>query len=133
MKRSLFLLVALLVAMLAKAVDYPYLVFTNTSGTNTVLSVSDMTLTVSGSELRVTNAEGTISFVLTELASMQFSKDGTLLALKEVLDADKPVQLFTLTGQSVGIYDNLKDAAQKNNAGVYVIKQGTKSQQIVIK
>ncbi|MBQ7192372.1 MAG: hypothetical protein IJS00_05820 [Paludibacteraceae bacterium] len=133
MKRSLFLLMALLVAMLAKAVDYPYLVFTNTSGTNTVLSVSDMTLTVSGSELRVTNAEGTISFVLTELASMQFSKDGTLLALKEVLDADKPVQLFTLTGQSVGIYDNLKDAVQRNNAGVYVIKQGTKSQQIVIK
>lgn len=134
MKRSLFILVTVICAVMAQAADYPYLVFTNTAGTSTALSVSNMTLTVSGSSLSVTNADGTTAFVLTDLANMQFSVDGsTVSAIDHVLDAGQPVSVFSLTGISLGTFNSLTEGVKTLSTGAYVIKQGVKSQTIVVK
>ena len=133
MKKVLVLVVAVVCAGIAQAADYPYLVFTNTAGTTTSLSVSNMTLTVNGSELSVTNAEGTQVFTLTGLAAMQFSKDGNVTAIENVLDGEKAVDVYSVTGVGLGAFGNLHEATGALPTGAYVIKQGGKSQTIVIR
>ena len=133
MKKILILLVAVVCAVMAQAADYPYLVFTNTAGTTTALSVSNMTLTVNGSELSVTNAEGTQAFTLTDLAAMQFSQDGSVTAIENVLDGEKSVDVYSVTGVGLGSFSNLHEAAGVLPTGAYVMKQGGKSQTVVVR
>ncbi|MBR6168100.1 MAG: hypothetical protein IKQ50_06695 [Paludibacteraceae bacterium] len=133
MKKILVLAVTVVCAVIAQAADYPYLVFTNTAGTTTSLSVSNMTLTVNGSELSVTNAEGTQAYTLTDLAAMQFSKDGNLTAIENVLDGEKSVDVYSVTGVGLGSFSNLHEAASVLPTGAYVIKQGGKSQTVVVR
>ena len=131
--KKVFLLLAVCTAMMAHASTYDFLVFTNAEGTKTAFSVKDLTLKVEGSDLLITNAEGTVSMLLTAMKSMQFSEDGTLTALENVLDADAPVQVFSVSGTSLGVYGSLMEAAQTLNAGAYVISNGSVTQTIVVK
>ena len=131
--KKVFLLLAVCTAMMAHASTYNYLVFTNTEGTNTAFSVKDLTLKVDGSELLITNAEGTVSMLLTAMKSMQFSEDGTVSAVENILNADTPVQVFSVSGTSLGVYGSLMEAAQTLNAGAYVISNGSVTQTIVVK
>ena len=133
MKNFLVLAVTVVCAGIAQAADYPYLVFTNTAGTTTSLSVSNMTLTVNGSELTVTNAEGAQAFTLTDLAAMQFSTDGNVAAVENVLDGEKSVEVYSVTGVSLGSFSNLHEAAGVLPTGAYVIKQGINTQTVVVK
>lgn len=120
--------------LMVQAVDYPYLVFTNTSGVTTVMSVSSLTMTVSGSSLQVTNADGSETFALTELRNMQFSTNGdTITALEDVIVAEQPVEVFSVVGEQIGSFDSLNDAVRNLQMGVYVIKQGKNSLKIIVK
>jgi len=131
--RKIVLVLAVCCAMMAQAATYNYLVFTSTSGTTTAFEVSNLTLTVSGSNLQVTNDEGTVNLVLTELAAMQFSTSAdSITAIENVLDGDQPVQVFSVSGVSLGTFGSLVEAAQQLNAGAYVISNGKKSQKIVL-
>ena len=131
--KKVFLLLAVCTAMMAHASTYNFLVFTNTEGTNTAFSVKDLTLKVEGSDLLITNAEGTVSMLLTAMKSMQFSEDGTVSAVENILNADTPVQVFSVSGTSLGVYSSLMEAAQTLNAGAYVISNGSVTQTIVVK
>ena len=131
--KKVFLLLAVCTAMVAHASTYNYLVFTNTEGTKTAFSVKDLTLKVEGSDLLITNAEGTVSMLLTAMKSMQFSEDGTVSAVENILNADTPVQVFSVSGTSLGVYSSLMEAAQMLNAGAYVISNGSVTQTIVVK
>ena len=134
MKKILVLAVTVVCAVMAQAADYPYLVFTNTAGTTTAMSVSSLTMTVSGSSLQVTNSDGTETFTLTDLASMQFSADGSATtAIENVLEADRAVEVFSVTGAQIGSFGSLIEAVQGLNAGAYVIKQGINTQTVVVK
>ena len=131
--KNFFLLLALGFAMMAHAGTYNYLVFTNQSGTSTSFAVSNLTLKVNGSDLQVTNDEGTVHVVLTELASMEFSVDKTITGLENILHADAPVQVHSVTGASLGTYNSMVEAAKSLQAGTYVISNGNQSQTIVVK
>lgn len=131
--KKVFLLLAVCTAMMAHASTYNFLVFTNTEGTKTAFSVKDLTLKVEGSDLLITNAEGTVSMLLTAMKSMQFSEDGTVSAVENILNADTPVQVFSVSGTSLGVYSSLMEAAQTLNAGAYVISNGSVTQTIVVK
>ena len=131
--KKVFLLLAVCTTMMTHASTYNYLVFTNTEGTNTAFSVKDLTLKVEGSDLLITNAEGTVSMLLTAMKSMQFSEDGTVSAVENILNADTPVQVFSVSGTSLGVYGSLMEAAQTLNAGAYVISNGSVTQTIVVK
>ena len=131
--KNLFLLLVLSFAMLSHASTYSYLVFTNQSGTSTAFKVTNLTLKVNGTDLQVTNDAGTVSMVLTELASMQFSVDQTVTSVENVLNADAPVQVYSVTGASIGTYCSMVEAAKGLNAGTYVISSGNQSLTVVIK
>lgn len=131
--KKVFLLLAVCTAMMAHASTYNYLVFTNTEGTNTVFSVENLWMNVDGSELQVTNADGTVSVLLTALKSMQFSEDSIISAVENVLNADAAVQVYSVSGSLLGSYGSLMEAAQTLDAGAYVISNGSVTQTIVVK
>ena len=131
-KRVMMLVVVVSLAVCANAGTYKYLEFTSTSGKKTVFDVTNLTLTVSGSNLQVTNGDGTVNLTLVDLASMQFSTTNTTTALENILNADAEIQVSTITGVSLGVYPSLSKACQSLSAGVYVISNGTQSQSIVI-
>lgn len=131
--KKVFLLLAVCLAMMTHASTYNYLVFTNTEGTNTVFSVENLWLNVDGSELQVTNADGTVSILLTALKSMQFSEDSIISAVENVLNADAAVQVYSVSGSLLGSYGSLIEAAQTLDAGAYVISNGSVTQTIVVK
>mgnify|MGYP003521255922 FL=1 len=131
--KKVFLLLAVCLAMMTHASTYNYLVFTNTEGTNTVFSVENLWLNVDGSDLQVTNADGTVSILLTALKSMQFSEDSIISAVENVLNADAAVQVYSVSGSLLGSYGSLIEAAQTLNAGAYVISNGSVTQTIVVK
>lgn len=130
MKRYLGILVCIFCSMAMKAENFAYLVFTNTSGSATVLSATNLTMSVSGNSLQVTNGTENATFTLTELQEMQFSNDPT--AIDNVLDANQPVQVFTPTGVRIGTFESLLKAAGSLEKGVYVITNGKNSQTIVL-
>lgn len=131
-KRVMMLVVVVSLAVCANAGTYKYLEFTSTLGTKTVFDVTNLTLTVSGSNLQVTNGDGTVHLTLVDLASMQFSTTNTTTALENILNADGEIQVSTITGVSLGVYSSLQEACQSLNVGVYVISNGTQSQTIVV-
>ena len=131
--KKVFLLLAVCLAMMTHASTYNYLVFTNTEGTNTVFSVENLWMNVDGSELQVTNADGTVSVLLTALKSMQFSEDSIISAVENVLNADAAVQVYSVSGSWLGSYGSLMEAAQTLDAGAYVISNGSVTQTIVVK
>jgi len=129
----LTLILCLIASLTVQAGEFGYLVFTNTAGVNTSMKVDNLSFSVSGSQLQVTNVDGSVNFALADLQSMHFSvNDESDTALDNVLDADRPVQVFTLTGTSLGTFDNLVQAALKLGAGTYVIVNGKNAQTIVI-
>lgn len=133
-KRGVMLCVVAVLAIAANAGTYKYLEFTNISGTKTVFDVANLTLTVSGNNLLVTNSEGTVNMTLVDLASMQFSTiNDTPTAVDNILNADAEIQVSTITGVSLGTYSSFVEACQSLSAGVYVISNGTQSQSIVVK
>ena len=133
--KKMFLMVLLVCAGMVQAGEYAYLVFTNAEGTKTALSVTNLTMTVNGAQLDVTNADGTVNFTLTDLAAMQFSVDGVNLpeGISNVLNADAPVAVYEISGTSLGTFDNLVQAAQQLGAGAYVIVQSGKSQKLIVR
>jgi len=131
MKKSLFILMAVLSVGMAQAAGFSYLLFRNTAGTEVVFSVTNLTMTVYGNTLEVTNNEGSKSFVLTELASMQFAEN--VSAIEDVMDADAPVRVISLSGVELGTYNSILDAVNTLPAGTYVISNGKNAQKIVVK
>lgn len=131
--KKVFLLFALGFAMMAYASTYNYLVFTSQTGTTTVFTISNLTINVSGNELSVTNNDGTVNLVLTDLVSMQFSKDKTITSLENVINADEIVQVYSVTGTSLGTYNSMVEAAKNLSVGTYVLSNGKASQTIVVK
>ena len=131
--KKVFLLLAVCCAMFAHASTYNFLVFTNAEGTKTDFGVKNLTLNVVGDNLQVTNADGTVNLILAGLASMQFSNENIATDLEDVLNADAPMQVFSLSGTSLGVYGSLMEAAQTLNAGAYVISNGSVTQTIVVK
>ena len=131
--KKVFLLFALGFAMMAYASTYNYLVFTNQNATTTAFPVNNLTLKVNGNELSVTNNDGTVNLVLTNLVSMQFSKDKTITSLENVINADEIVQVYSVTGASLGTYNSMVEAAKKLSAGTYILSNGKLSQTIVVK
>ena len=130
--KKVLILFLVLCATFAQASTYKYLVFTNTAGTTTAFGVNNLTLTIDGSQLQVTSADGSVNIALIDLKSMQFSADGTT-ALEKVIDADAPVQVYSISGASLGTYESMLEAAKSLHAGSYVISNGNQSQIIVIK
>lgn len=134
MKKIGLFLALLVCARMVQAGEYAYLVFVNQNNDTTALSVTDMTLSVNENSLSVTNTEGTVNFTLTDLQFMQFMTEEGQMAQKldNVLDANAPIDVYTILGVKVGNYNSLLEAAGVLNKGSYVITNGKKSQTILL-
>ena len=132
--KKILLMMLLVCAGMAQAGEYAYLVFVNQSNDTTALSVTDMTLSVQANSLAVTNAEGTVNFLLTDLQFMQFMTESGQMAMKidNILDADAPIDVYTILGVKVGHYNGLVDAAKALGKGSYVISNGKNAQTIIL-
>ena len=132
--RKILFVILLVCAGMVQAGEYAYLVFVNQNNDTTALSVTDMTLSVNGNSLTVTNAEGSVNFILTDLQFMQFmTEDGQLAEkLDNVLDANAPIDVYTILGVKVGHYNSLLQAAGVLGKGSYVISNGKNSQTIIL-
>ena len=132
--RKILLMVLLVCAGMAQAGEYAYLVFVNQSNDTTALSVTDMTLRVQENSLSVTNAEGSVNFILTDLQFMQFmTEDGQMAQrLDNILDANAPIEVYTIMGVKAGHYNSLMEAAGVLGKGSYVITNGKTSQKIIL-
>lgn len=135
MRKIGMLLAWLVCAVMAQAGEYAYLVFVNQSNDTTALSVTGMTLKINENSLTVTNAEGTVNFTLTDLQFMQFmTEDGQMAQrIDNVLDANAPIDVYTILGVKVGHYNSLPQAAGVLGKGSYVITNGKNSQTIVVR
>jgi len=133
MKKLVFILAMLAGAIMAQAGDYAYLVFVNQSNDTTVMSVTDLTMTVNDNALTVTNTEKTVNFTLTDLRFMQFmTEDGEMADALDALNADAPIDVYTLQGFKAGRFGSLREAAAVLGKGSYVITDGKNSQTIVL-
>ena len=134
MKKIGLFLAMLVCAVMAQAGEYAYLVFVNQNNDTTALSVADMTLRVQDNSLSVTNAEGTVNFTLTDLQFMQFMTEEGQVAqsLDNVLDANAPIDVYTILGVKVGHYNSLLEAAGVLGKGSYVITNGKNAQTILL-
>jgi len=134
-KKKIGLFLALLVCTgMVQAGEYAYLVFVNQQNDTTALSVTDMTLRVQDNSLSVTNADGTVSFTLTDLQFMQFMTEEGQMAMRldNVLDANAPIDVYTILGVKVAHFNSLPEAAGVLGKGSYVITNGKTSQTIIL-
>jgi ethanolamine utilization protein EutA (predicted chaperonin) len=117
MKKIVLFLTMLVGTLTAQASDYTYLTFETTDGAKVSVSVSNLTLSISGTTLTA----GTQSFTLTNLSKMYFSNTNETTGISEVMRAelDEATEIYNLQGHKVS-----KDQMHR---GVYVIKtkQGT--------
>ena len=135
-----FLFVALLVLGVCGAYAddfaYPYLVFTNTDGSQTVVAAQSLELTISDGQLVATNGTSSRILTLSDLASMQFStsKDGITDEIVTMADASKltsaqPTAIYDLSGRRA-----YQPAGKAMRRGVYIVRDANgKTSKIAVK
>ena len=94
MKKIILFMTMMVGVLTAHADSYTFLTFETTDGAKASVSVSDLTLTISGTTLTA----GTQSFTLTNLSKMYFStSDETTTGISEVMKADLDEATFRAT------------------------------------
>lgn len=125
MKKILLTLLFMVGAMTVQADEYTYLTFETTDGVKASVSVSSLTLTISGTTLTA----GSQSFNLTNLSKMYFStSDETTITGIQQLKAealDETTDIYDLQGKKV-----TKEQMRK---GAYIIKTKQGTYKIVVK
>ena len=135
MKKMLILLFATmgLTAAQADNYDYPYLVFQTNGGTVQTVSAQSLTITIADGQLVATNADGSQTFPLAELSKMYFSATATAIGETPAATTTEPVEVFTLSGLSMGTYENLQQAQATLQKGIYVVRSGRETLKIAVK
>ena len=124
MKKLLSILLMMAAALTTQAADYPYLTFVTTDGAKASVSVSSLTLTVSGTTLTA----GSQSFTLSNLSKMYFStSDETTTGIEEITNAalDEATDIYDLQGHKV-----TKEQMRK---GVYIVKTKSRTYKMVVR
>lgn len=130
--RKELLTLALLTGMLsAQADEYPYLIFQTTDGSRTPVEVESLTIQIVDGNL----VAGGKTFCLTSLSKMFFATtpDATS-GIEDLRSAENgTVEVYSLNGVSLGSYNNVSEAKQSLQRGIYVIKSGSKTFKVAVK
>ena len=125
MKKSLLTLLLMVGAIATHADEYVYLTFETTDGAKTSVSVSSLTLTISGTTLTA----GSQSFTLANLSKMYFTtSDGSTTTDIQQLNVevlDEATAIYDLQGKKV--------AKEQMRKGAYIIKTTQGTYKIVVK
>lgn len=137
--KKVLLLLALCWAALAQAATYKYMTFETTQGEKISFSVegliidflSENVLRISNNSISDGDGQAIRLEILDILTCMYFSNEPT--AVDNVLNADAPVDVYSVTGTPMGTFDSMMDAAGHLTVGTYVITNGMQTQTIVVK
>lgn len=124
MKKIILFMTMMVGVLTAHADSYTFLTFETTDGAKASASVSDLTLTISGTTLTA----GTQSFTLTNLSKMYFStSDETTTGISEVMkaDLDEATDIYDLQGHKV--------TKAQMHRGVYIVKTKSRTYKMVVK
>ena len=124
MKKLLSILLMMAAALTTQAADYPYLTFVTTDGAKASVSVSSLTLTISGTTLTA----GSQSFTLSNLSKMYFStSDETTTGIEEITNAalDEATDIYDLQGHKV--------TKEQIRRGVYIVKTKNRTYKMVVR
>jgi hypothetical protein len=124
MKKIILFMTMMVGVLTAHADSYTFLTFETTDGAKASVSVSDLTLTISGTTL----IAGTQSFTLTNLSKMYFStSDETTTGIEEITSAtlDEATDIYDLQGHRV-----TKDQMRR---GVYIVKTKDRTYKMVVR
>ena len=123
--KKIILFMTMMVGVLTTHADsYTYLTFETTDGAKASVSVSDLTLTISGTTLTA----GTQSFTLTNLSKMYFStSDETTTGIEEITSAtlDEATDIYDLQGHRV--------TKAQMRRGVYIVKTKSRTYKMVVR
>lgn len=124
MKKIILFMTMMVGVLTAHADSYTFLTFETTDGAKASVSVSDLTLTISGTTLTA----GTLSFTLTNLSKMYFStSDETTTGISEVMkaDLDEATDIYDLQGHKV--------TKAQMRRGVYIVKTKSRTYKMVVR
>lgn len=133
MKKVVLITLMTISFLSAKAYKYPYLVFLNSEGGTTAVSVESLNITISNGKLIITNADGTQTFSLSELSKMYFSQDADLTGISTNNITDEAVEVFTLGGLALGKFENVNTAKASLKPGLYIMKNKKNTYKIAVK
>jgi hypothetical protein len=123
MRKKLLLFMLLIGSMALHAEDYTYLTFETTDGAKVSVSVSSLSITISGTTLTA----GDQSFTLSNLSKMYFSSSNETTGIESftIADWDEISEIYDLKGSKVS-----KDQMHK---GVYVVKSKNGTHKITVR
>jgi hypothetical protein len=123
MRKKLLLFMLLIGSMALHAEDYTYLTFETTDGAKVSVSVSSLSITISGTTLTA----GDQSFTLSNLSKMYFSSSNETTGIESftIADWDDITEIYDLKGSKVS-----KDQMHK---GVYVVKSKNGTHKITVR
>lgn len=123
MRKKLLLFMMLIGSMALHAEDYTYLTFETTDGAKVSVSVSSLSITISGTTLTA----GDQSFTLSNLSKMYFSCSNETTGIESftIADWDEITEIYDLKGSKVS-----KDQMHK---GVYVVKSKNGTHKITVR
>ena len=124
MKKIILFMTMMVGVLTAHADSYTFLTFETTDGAKASVSVSDLTLTISGTTLTA----GSQSFTLSNLSKMYFStSDETTTGIEEITNAalDEATDIYDLQGHKV-----TKEQMRK---GVYIVKTKSRTYKMVVR
>ena len=123
MRKKLLLFMLLIGSMALHAEDYTYLTFETTDGAKVSVSVSSLSITISGTALTA----GDQSFTLSNLSKMYFSSSNETTGIESftIADGDDITEIYDLKGSKVS-----KDQMHK---GVYVVKSKNGTHKITVR
>lgn len=129
MKRTIIVTLACLLTVGMQASDYLYLVFTQSNGTTTAVTASDLTISFNDGYLVATSGSTTLANLeLTSLTKMEFSNDDTS-GIEQItvntLISDEDTVVYDLNGRKMP-----QDALPK---GVYIVKNSKRTFKMQIK
>lgn len=116
----------------AHAEDYSFLTLRMADGSEKSFAVSGLTLTPSGSSLVAASGSDTQTYSLAALEKMYFSATATGV---DGVGASEgaPVEVYSLSGMSVGTFESLNQAQSRLPKGVYIAKQGTRTTKMTLR
>lgn len=133
MKRIVLITLMMISFLSAKAYEYPYLVFLNSEGGTTAVSVESLNIAISNGKLIVTNADGTQTFSLSELSKMYFSQNADLTRISTNDVNDEAVEVFTMGGLALGKFENVNTAKASLKPGLYIMKNKKNTYKMAVK
>lgn len=119
--RKFLVLYIIFLALTAWGEENESMLFTMNNGEEKLISSRGLIISFSGDNLVASDGKESITFPLTDVASMQFSSRA---GVEEILnDNNSPLNVYTYDGINLGKFENYKSAIENLGKGTYIFKK----------